>query len=80
MDCKRLLQQMNLHIDGELDPELCRQLEAHLKGCERCRIVLDTTRKTIDLFCDNDPVDLPEDVSLRLHQALRARWKKVPHS
>jgi len=67
---------MNLYIDGELDPGLCRQLESHLKDCQRCRIVMDTTRKTIDLFCDNDPVELPAGVSTRLHQALKAQWKK----
>jgi anti-sigma factor RsiW len=76
MNCKRLLKDMNLYIDGELDPELCRQLETHIKDCERCRIVLDTTRKTIDLFCNNDPVELPQEVHARLHQALHAHWNK----
>jgi anti-sigma factor RsiW len=80
MDCKRLLEDMNLYIDGELDPELCQQLEAHFKDCERCRIVLDTTRKTIDLYCGNEPVELPADVSSRLHQALHARWKNSSKS
>ncbi len=78
MKCKQLLEDMNLYIDGELDPEICRQLETHLKDCERCRIVLNTTRKTIDLFCGNDLVELPSDVSTRLHAALHDRWKRNP--
>jgi anti-sigma factor RsiW len=80
MNCKRLLEDMNLYIDGELDPELCLQLESHLKDCQRCRIVMDTTRKTIELFCDNDLVELPVGVSSRLHQALHAQWNKSSKS
>jgi anti-sigma factor RsiW len=76
MGCKRLLEDLNLYLDGELEQDLCQQLEEHLKGCDRCRIVLDTTRKTIDLFCENEPVELPADVSTRLHHALRARFQK----
>jgi anti-sigma factor RsiW len=75
MDCKRILEDLNLYIDGELEQDLCQQLESHLKGCDRCRIVLDTTRKTIDLYCDSAPVELPAGISDRLHQALRSRWK-----
>jgi anti-sigma factor RsiW len=76
MDCKKMLQELNLYIDGELDPDLCRQLEAHLKDCDRCRIVLDTTKKTIEIYRDQTPMDLPEDVRDRLHALLRSRWRK----
>jgi predicted anti-sigma-YlaC factor YlaD len=76
MDCRRLLEEMNLYIDGSLEKELCEQLEAHLKGCERCRIVLDTTRKTITLFCDQDPVEIPSEVRDRLHRLIRSNWNK----
>ncbi len=76
MDCKRILQELNLYIDGELEPEFCRQLETHLTGCERCRIVLDTTRRTIQLYRDQIPVELPRNVKDRLHAILRAHWNK----
>jgi predicted anti-sigma-YlaC factor YlaD len=76
MDCKRLLEEMNLYIDGSLEKELCEQLETHLKGCERCRIVLDTTKKTITLFRDQDPVEIPSEVLDRLHRLIRSNWNK----
>jgi len=76
MDCKKMLEELNLYIDGELDKDLCQQLEAHLKGCDRCRIVLDTTKKTIKFYRDQTPLELPTDVKERLHASLRARWKK----
>ena len=77
MDCKKILQELNLYIDGELEKELCQQLEIHLKDCDRCRIVLDTTKKTIEIYRDQTPMDLPVDVRDRLHASLRARWRKA---
>ena len=76
MDCKKILQELNLYIDGELEKELCQQLETHLKGCDRCRIVLDTTKKTIEIYRDQTPMDLPVDVRDRLHASIRSRWRK----
>lgn len=77
MDCKHILEELNLYIDGELEQELCRRLETHLKGCDRCRIVLDTTQRTIQLYRDQVPMELPEDIRDRLHTVLRARWNKI---
>ena len=57
MDCKKMLQELNLYIDGELENELCQQLEVHLKGCDQCRIVLDTTTKTIEFYRDQTPIE-----------------------
>jgi predicted anti-sigma-YlaC factor YlaD len=76
MDCKKILQELNLYIDGELEKELCQQLETHLKDCNRCRIILDTTRKTIEFYRDQMPLDLPNEIRDRLHTSLRAQWKK----
>ncbi len=76
MDCKKILEELNLYIDGDLDRDLCERLEAHLKDCERCQIVLDTTKKTIQFYRDQAPLELPADVSERLHSVLRARWKR----
>jgi len=52
-DCQETLQRLNAYIDGELDPSLCSDLEAHIEACVDCRIVLNTIQKTIQL-CQND--------------------------
>jgi len=66
---------MSKYIDGELERELCKALEKHLKGCDRCRVVFDTTRKTIEVYRDSEPYPIPAEVHKRLHQALLNRWK-----
>jgi len=70
--CEGLLGSLSDYIDGELGAELCRQIEKHIAECDDCRIVVDTTRKTIDLVhASNDPqTDLPDEVRNRLFKRL----------
>ena len=69
--CEELLSSLSAYIDGDLAPELCQELEKHLEGCDNCRVVLNTTRRTIDLV--HSPIeksDLPEGVRERLFKRL----------
>jgi anti-sigma factor RsiW len=70
--CEGLLGSLSDYIDGELGAELCREIEKHIAECDDCRIVVDTTRKTIDLVhASSDPqTDLPDDVRDRLFKRL----------
>jgi anti-sigma factor RsiW len=61
------------YIDGELELSEKQELERHLEHCEECKMVVDQTRLTVDIFCDSKPVELPGDVKSRLHDALRRK-------
>jgi anti-sigma factor (TIGR02949 family) len=70
-NCEELLGSLSSYIDGDLSPELCQELEKHLEGCEDCRIVLNTTKRTIDLV--HSPIEkpaLPDEVRERLFKRL----------
>ena len=70
-NCKELLGSLSSYIDGDLSPELCQELEKHLEGCDDCRVVLNTTKRTIDLVhAPVEKADLPEDVRERLFKRL----------
>jgi anti-sigma factor RsiW len=70
VDCGDVIKQLNSYLDGELDETLRWELLAHLEKCQDCRVVVDTTRKTIELYCNSEPLPLPDDVRQRLNQAL----------
>ena len=74
LDCKNALHEISDYLDKELDQELRKALEVHLKGCHHCKAVFDTTRKTIELYCDGKLFPLPNDVRGRLHEAIRRKW------
>jgi len=70
-NCKELLGSLSSYIDGDLSPELCLELEKHLAGCDDCTVVLNTTKRTIDL--EHSPLekpDIPDDVRERLFKRL----------
>jgi len=73
--CKELLEVLSDFVDGELEESLCADIEEHLEGCEPCRVVVDTTKKTITLFKENLPYEIPLEVQDRLQRVLRERWK-----
>ncbi len=72
INCDALLGSLSEYIDGELTPELCQEIEKHLAGCENCRVVLNTTKRTIDLVRSPTeiPVTVPDEVRERLFKRL----------
>jgi anti-sigma factor RsiW len=77
LNCKEVIRELSNFIDGDLDAGLKQQLESHLKHCADCRLVVDQTKKTVEIFCDSALVDLPGDVRDRLHVALRRKLKEA---
>ena len=76
MNCKKVIEELTSYLDGVLDSNMRADLELHLGRCTDCRVVVDTTRKTIQIFCNSEPVPLPEDVRNRLHTALIERFRR----
>ena len=70
MNCKKVIRELSDYLDGELDPALLQELERHLEQCVDCCLVVDTTRKTIEIYCNTEPLPLPRGVRERLERAL----------
>jgi anti-sigma factor RsiW len=68
--CQEFFNQLSEYIDGEVAASLCVELERHLADCPNCRIVVDTTRKTVSLYRRYGRAELPADVSERLWYAI----------
>lgn len=70
-DCTELLANLSGYIDGELDEQLCSQIKDHLAGCQNCRVVYDTTTRTIYMYQHNpaEP-EMPNGVRERLFSKL----------
>jgi anti-sigma factor RsiW len=65
-----MLGNLSDYIDGELEAELCAEIEQHVAECENCSIVVDTLRRTVTLYHEHGHEPLPEDVKDRLLAAL----------
>jgi anti-sigma factor (TIGR02949 family) len=71
--CKDFLKELNSFLDEETNSELREQLNGHLTECPNCWVVMDTTRKTLQIYKGMDPQDVPVEVSQRLMDALSKR-------
>lgn len=76
MNCEELLKLLNDQVDGTLAPGFCEEFERHMAGCNPCQVVVDNIRKTITLYKDGQPYELPIPFQQRLHATLRERWKE----
>jgi anti-sigma factor RsiW len=64
--CEELLREISSYIDEEITADLRGQIESHLCACRHCKIVVDTTKKTLTLVADDSFLELPQGVSERL--------------
>ncbi len=70
-DCKKYFERISEYLDGELDDEICREIEAHLKECPECRECLDSLKRTIELCKEAGKETIPSDIHERLRSNLR---------
>lgn len=76
MKCEELLAMLNDYVDGDIDPGICESFEKHLAGCNPCQVVVDNIRKSIILYKDGQPYEIPIEFKKKLHSNLAAHWKQ----
>jgi hypothetical protein len=73
--CKEFLQELNDFLDGSMDAKLQSELKEHLTWCHHCHVVCDTTKKTIEIYRNNEVYSLPDELRSRLHSAIISKCK-----
>ena len=71
--CKDFLRELGDYLDESVDPLVRAELSKHINECPNCWVVLDTTKKTIQVYKGMDPEPLPEPVHDRLIGALKKK-------
>jgi anti-sigma factor (TIGR02949 family) len=64
--CEDVRAALSDYVDGDVSPDIRRELEQHLAECRTCQVLYDTTRKTLRIVTDAGSVEIPEDISERL--------------
>ena len=80
--CKQFLQELNAYLEDTVDPETKKHWQEHVNACPNCFVIVDTTKKTLQVYKGVEPQTLPDDVRNRLWQALEKKMaaKKQPQS
>jgi anti-sigma factor RsiW len=53
--------------------QLRQRIEAHITECPNCFVILDTTKRTIQVYKGMQPQTLPEEVHARLLRAVERK-------
>jgi predicted anti-sigma-YlaC factor YlaD len=69
--CHDLLDQLSDYLDKDASEVVCKAIEEHMAGCDDCTAMINTLRKTIDLYsAQSSEGVLPAEVRLRLFRRL----------
>jgi len=56
MTCRETIRFSCEYLNGELSPEVVREIDKHLESCEDCRMILEAARKTLVEEFDYDEI------------------------
>jgi hypothetical protein len=73
LTCKQFLQELNDYLDPSIDSVTKIDLEAHVTKCPNCFVIVDTTKKTLQVYKGCQPQEIPEEVKTRLWSALERK-------
>lgn len=77
MKHRRVIKKVSAFIDGELDKATQEELQKHVAACPRCRVYVDTVRKTIVLYQTKDaPKKVPAAAEKRLYAKIAIKLKE----
>jgi len=74
--CTEFLKELTDYLDGKISENLKMELDEHLHWCHECHVVMNTTKKTIEIYRDNELYELPESLRSRLHEAIMTKCRK----
>jgi anti-sigma factor RsiW len=73
MSCAQFLEELNDFLDEALDGASRAELERHLSKCPDCRVIWDTTRKTVRVFKGLEPYPISPQLESRLLAAIQRK-------
>lgn len=73
LTCKDFLNELNDYLDDSTRPEVRQELQHHVNECPNCWVVLDTTKRTIQVFKGDEPQELSTEMHDRLMNAVQRR-------
>ena len=77
MTCTEFLAMLDDVIDQQIAADMRAEIERHMKKCEHCEVVFNTTRKTIEIYQSHEIYELPTTLRDRLHAAIMDKCAKV---
>ena len=63
ISCEEFFAEFGDYLENHVSPEVRKELELHLSQCRACRVLYDSSRKTVKIVTESSSFELPESVS-----------------
>jgi predicted anti-sigma-YlaC factor YlaD len=60
--CEEFFAEFGDYLENRVSPEVRKELELHLSQCRACRVLYDSSRKTVKIVTESSSFELPESV------------------
>jgi RNA polymerase sigma-70 factor (ECF subfamily) len=70
--CPDVLNLLSRHLEGEIAPQTCAEMERHVAACPRCHAACESLRETLKLCRTSPPHDVPEPIKESIRRGIRA--------
>lgn len=77
MTCTEFLAMLDEVIDDQLVADTRAEVERHMKKCDHCEVVFNTTLKTIQIYQSHQIYELPNPLLDRLHNTIMEKCAKA---
>ena len=74
------MDELSEYLDEDVEPGLRQELEAHMAQCPNCWVMVDTTKKTLEIYKGLEAEPLPDDLKSRLMEAIHAKTGERPEA
>jgi predicted anti-sigma-YlaC factor YlaD len=61
--CDEFFAEFADYLENQVSPEIRKELEVHLSKCRACRVLYDSSRKTVSIVTESNSFELPRSVS-----------------
>ncbi len=78
--CSEFLKELTDYLDNAMDAQTKAELEDHLQWCHNCYVICNTTKRTIEIYHDQDIYELPDDLRSRLRSAIMTKCQDSKES
>ncbi len=73
MNCTEFLANLTDYFDAGTAATLRTELEQHMANCSHCYVTLNTTRQTIEIYRNDELLEMPESIRVQLQQAVLSK-------
>jgi hypothetical protein len=73
ISCKDFLKELNEYLDDLVDPAVKQHWQKHVDECPNCFVIVDTTRRTLQVYKGMQEEEVPAHIKNRLIEALERK-------